>query len=247
VNIEIVHEARLAQSLKGDEPFRPAPGGVITRTRGPNVVNRRCTLGFNAYRAVNAQPVFVTNSHCTDTQGLELSSRFGQPFDSAPFFIGTELRDPPFPRWSDAALVAYDTAAIMQHGAIARTTYGGQALGSLDVDPNNPRFWIRSEYGHPTGGEFLNKMGAETGWTQGFVDRTCVDRTVRGNTVWCSSRVQAWAWEGDSGSPVFAISSGNNVVLYGILWGVDDSNGTTFLFSSMNNLEYDLGDLVTNQ
>ena len=47
---------------------------------------------------------------------------------------------------------------------------------------------------------------------------------------------------GDSGSPVFAISSGTNVTLLGILWG---GSGSSFVFSPLSNIEGELGALTT--
>jgi len=54
---------------------------------------------------------------------------------------------------------------------------------------------------------------------------------------------------GDSGSPVFAITDDQNtpdieVILYGILWG-GSSDGTTFVYSPITNVEKDLGPLTT--
>jgi hypothetical protein len=44
---------------------------------------------------------------------------------------------------------------------------------------------------------------------------------------------------GDSGSPVFQITSGDNVTLIGILWGGGGS--TQFVFSPLKNIQDELG------
>jgi hypothetical protein len=45
---------------------------------------------------------------------------------------------------------------------------------------------------------------------------------------------------GDSGSPVFKITSGDNVELAGILWG-GNTSGSLFVFSPLKNIQDELG------
>jgi hypothetical protein len=61
----------------------------------------------------------------------------------------------------------------------------------------------------------------------------------------CQDFVDAGVGGGDSSSPAFKIISGDNVQLYGILWG-GDSAGTMFVYSPLSNVEDELGDLVTH-
>jgi hypothetical protein len=70
-------------------------------------------------------------------------------------------------------------------------------------------------------GSIFNKVGRTTGWTQGPVSRTCVNTNVLGSKVHqrCQTFVTAGVDGGDSGSPVFRITSGDNVQLVGILGG----------------------------
>jgi hypothetical protein len=49
---------------------------------------------------------------------------------------------------------------------------------------------------------------------------------------------------GDSGSPVFRITSRSNVALLGNLWG-GNSSGTLFVYSPIANIEREFGDLTT--
>ncbi|HYY49010.1 MAG TPA: hypothetical protein VFA17_10080, partial [Thermoplasmata archaeon] len=52
----------------------------------------------------------------------------------------------------------------------------------------------------------------------------------------CQDVVSAKVGSGDSGSPVFAITAGNDVQLRGILWG-GDLDGTSFVYSPIANIE----------
>jgi hypothetical protein len=49
---------------------------------------------------------------------------------------------------------------------------------------------------------------------------------------------------GDSGSDVFAITSGTSVTLAGVLWG--GSGNHTFVFSPLANVQQELGTLTTH-
>jgi hypothetical protein len=59
----------------------------------------------------------------------------------------------------------------------------------------------------------------------------------------CQDRVAAVARSGDSGSPVFRVESGNNVTLFGIVWGTT-ANQCTYWFSNFGNIESELGSLM---
>ena len=67
-------------------------------------------------------------------------------------------------------------------------------------------------------------------------------------TMLCQDHVSGGSDFGDSGAPVFRWgygneTFGNNVELFGVLWG---GNGTSFVFSAMSNIEWELGPLLTN-
>ena len=87
-------------------------------------------------------------------------------------------------------------------------------------------------------GATVNKVGRTTGWTAGQVTATCVDVLVLGslNADLCQDVVSAGVGAGDSGSAVFAITSGNDVQLRGILWG-GNLDGTSFVYSPIANIE----------
>ena len=202
-----------------------------------------CTLGFNGVRAgVNG---FVVNSHCTDVQGQVTGTQHFQPTTGAGNLIGTEIADPAWDamkcplgltghlcRYSDTAYSQRAAGVTADQGFIAKTTAVNG--GSLTI---NGQFRIVSK-GPSVVGDVVNKVGRTTGWSQGQVTATCVDVIVLGslNADVCQDEVSASVGAGDSGSPVFAITSGNDVQLRGILWG-GSLDGTTFVYSPIANIE----------
>ena len=205
-----------------------------------------CTLGYS----VNWGS-YLTNSHCTNTQGgVEYTAHY-QP--SEPYYIGYEYADPyywtggPCPagrrcRYSDSSLGAYDPSTWWQQGWVARTTgWNTTAPGSLTIDDYNPRLQVTGEQAYPTQGQYLDKIGRTTGWTFGPVTATCVNTNVAFSdiTQLCQDFVNAAVAGGDSGSPVF-VWHGNTVTAAGVLWG---GSGSTFAFSAISNIEWELGNL----
>ena len=223
----------------------PVVGGVQI-----NFPGYLCTLGFNAVAA--GQNSFITNSHCTATQGGVQNTPYYQPLQSShPTLIATEVADPDYPkgvgpgcpksklcRFSDAARARYSaTYTNFQVGRIAKPA----TLGSLDYTTH----WTITGTGSPVAGQVLNKVGRTTGWTQGQVTNTCVNTGVTGSRIvqLCQFFVSAGVGSGDSGSPIFRIVSGSNVTLIGILWGGDQA-GTSFVGSPFNQIVQELGALT---
>nr|WP_273000261.1 hypothetical protein [Hydrogenibacillus schlegelii] len=96
--------------------------------------------------------------------------------------------------------------------------------------------------GSPYAGQILDKIGRTTGWTYGKVTGTCVDVNQAGSDITLLGQdiVAAGSGGGDSGSPVFYWHGGNEVILYGLLWG---GSSDLFVFSNMYNIEKELGNL----
>lgn len=245
VRVQAVEPIRPLASLR--DRVRPVPGGVQIAFS-----SYVCTHGFNAYR--NNVFGFVTNSHCSGTQGGVQSTVIYQNTNSGSNRVGVEIADPtywsgsPCPsgrvcRYSDSAFIDYDTNSTGQFARIARTTSRGTTTGSLTISTSNPRFTITADAPYPVAGQQLNKMGRTTGWTYGSVTNTCVDISVSGTniTLLCQELVNGGSQGGDSGSPVFTYS-GNNATLYGILWG--GSGTSTWAMSAFDNVEYELGNLT---
>jgi len=209
-----------------------------------------CTLGFNAKTGANENS-FITASHCTDTQGGVESTAYWQPVVTVdPQQIATEVADPgyftgaPCPfgrrcRYSDASRASYDVNSFTDFslGNIAKT----QRAGSITITGS---YTITAE-GSAVAGQRVNKVGRTTGWSRGRVTNVCVNTNVSGSdiTQLCQNFVSATVGAGDSGSPVFAITSGDNVALVGILWG--GSGSRLYVFSPLSQIEQELGALTT--
>jgi hypothetical protein len=215
-----------------------------------------CTLSFNAMRADAAG--FVTNSHCTSTQGGVEGTVYHQPtIVDGVNRIGVETVDPDYfaggacpvdkvCRYSDSAFAQRDIGVAAGLGLLERTT----GLGAITIAGN---YWIVGTVDWPLGGEVLNKVGRTTGWSQGNVTGTCMNFAVAATNIvmLCQDRVAATVDSGDSGSPVFSITDSpavNDVELYGILWG-KNTDGTEIVFSSIGQVQWEseLGPLIVQQ
>jgi hypothetical protein len=249
------------------EKFRPVPGAV--QLEFPDVEDPAfvfvCTLGFNAKVAAHpSQTYFVTASHCSEHQGGTENTPFYQPElrrDPTVDRIGVEAKDPGYGnpgglcfegfrcRLSDALLARY-TGATPQIGKIARTTFMLNRIGSIKIDADHPRWNIVTEFPFPFLGETAHKVGRTSGWTAGPVVATCVDVLQSGSNIvkLCQDIVGAGDAGGDSGAPVFERVGGSNVALTGLLWGggTDENGQSVFVFSSMENIEFELGQLQTS-
>lgn len=226
------------------DAFNPVPGGVEI-----NFPGFLCTLGFNVrFGGAGSTCYFMTNSHCTSVQGGVESTPYLQPAGGAS--IGTEVYDPtyftgaPCPagrvcRYADSSAAIYNDPSLCEFGSIARTT----GLGSNTIDNAQPRWKIVSKLAAPTVGMLMAKTGRTTGWSEGSVTATCVDVGVSGTniTLLCQSFVAATVGSGDSGSPVFRRRLDSSLAqLAGLLWG-GNGPGTLFIFSPMENIEFEVG------
>jgi hypothetical protein len=252
--------------------LRPVPGGAQIVFPAPSEGADAffvCTIGFNA--KIPSRPnanFFVTASHCSDIQGGNQHTPYYQPIPHLSNLsrdrIAVEFDDPRYGdpgglcyegftcRLADALLARYEGASP-NFGKIARTTFALQRIGSLIIDPNHPRWNIIGEFAFPFLGETAHKVGRSSGWTNGPVIATCVDveATGTGHVELCQDIVFAGVRGGDSGSGVFerADASSSDIFLTGVLWGggTDDSGATIFVFSPMENIEFELGPLTTSQ
>jgi hypothetical protein len=227
------------------DKVRPLVGAL--KTTGAVI----CTLGFNARRS--GVEGSVTNSHCTNSDarvgGVD-NAVFHQPEASGNNNrIGIEAVDPPLwtggscdsgyrCRWSDSAFIRYDTRVSFSRGFIART-----ANVNVPTDITIVGNWrIVYKTGAVVPGLLLNKVGQASGWSQGGVTSACATHRLAGNiALLCQHSVQAYATNGDSGSPVFMIRnqpSQYDVWLYGLLWG---GGGIPFVFSDIEHIQGDLG------
>ncbi|CAA9303245.1 MAG: hypothetical protein AVDCRST_MAG89-623, partial [uncultured Gemmatimonadetes bacterium] len=236
--VEVVVTGVMENDTTIRDHWRPLEGGWQIQ----NANNALCTLGF-----ITRHPAFgisfVTASHCTGA----LWSLDGMPFSQNvnPFFVGREVSDPrPFPcfgnfyrcRYSDAALVQVHSAAVAPN-RIARTLYPGNP-GSIVVDPANPRFTVSAVQSWPWAGQMVDKMGRTTGWTYGWVRRTCVTVPIAPlRRALCQYSASYMSAGGDSGAPVF-VFQGSNVRLTGLHWR---HSRTESFFSAAGGVSLDLG------
>jgi hypothetical protein len=228
--------------------FRPTQAGTQIHFGG-----FLCTMGFNADHAGGRS--FITNSHCTNTQGGVEGTQYYQPLSSTdPTVIATEVQDPTYSstgcsagkvcRRSDASRALYSGSVASSRGVIAKTT--GVNTGSLTTSGN---FTITEQDNtNTTFSGSINKVGRTTGWTAGNVSGTCVNVNVANSNIQqlCQTLVTNTSanivGSGDSGSPVFQIVGGDNVRLVGILWGGGGS--TQFVFSPLRNIQDEIGGVV---
>ncbi|MDP3064327.1 MAG: hypothetical protein Q8O40_14120 [Chloroflexota bacterium] len=232
---------------------RPLKGGlqIWWQKKAGSGIAYVCTLGFNASRGEVAG--FVTNSHCTATQGSVEGTKHYQPTGGVANLVGTETADPAFfscarkkkCRYSDSAFSALASGVSADLGYLERTT--GPNNGFLTIAGS---FRISSEAsGNAPVGATVNKVGRTTGWTQGTVLYSNVNVGVSGTNIIMLGQdmVAAGVGGGDSGSPVFGQpNEAGDVTLQGILWG-GSTDGAMFVYSPMVNVQRssELGDLTT--
>ena len=234
------------------EKRRPVIGGLqIHFTR------YLCTIGFNA--DANGERSFVTNSHCTGTQGGVEGTLYYQPSKTVdPTVIATEVADPAYVkggscpkgkkcRYSDASRAVYSANVASTQGEIAATS--GPNNGSLTI---TGVVTLTGQANGASAGTTVNKIGRTTGWTQGQVTRTCVNTSVSGSTVYlyCQSFVSnpggaTVVGSGDSGSSVWTGTPGS-ATLVGLLWG-GSSDNKTFVFSPLSQVIQELGALTATR
>ncbi|MEL6544602.1 MAG: hypothetical protein AAFQ82_08240 [Myxococcota bacterium] len=231
VNIEVSPAFR---PLQNTVEVRPVVGGTQIQNG-----NGSCTLGFVGVRA--GVRGFVTNSHCTLTQGGVEGTVLSQPGDSGSR-IGVEMVDPTYfsgggcpsgrrCRLSDSAWATLDDGVTSERGRVYRDSL--------------TRYRVVKEYLYPLDGETLRKVGRTTGTTSGEVSETCEDMNVADSdiTLLCQARVEAQSAPGDSGSPVMKLLNpltypgSHPVAAMGVLWGGRDG---TFVFSPVQNVEFGL-------
>lgn len=208
-----------------------------------------CTLGFNV--TLNGQSAFVTNSHCTNTQGGVEGTVYYQPTSTVnPTSIATEVADPVYVRGggpgcpkskrcrvSDSSRAAYKAGVSVSLGGLATTSGSNLTItGTVNITSE------ATGTSPVSVGGSVSKTGRTTGTSTGNVTNTCVNTSVSGSNIMqlCQTFVSATVGAGDSGSPV---RSGSTLV--GILWGGNGS-GTQFVFSPLASIKQDLGNFAAH-
>ncbi len=254
----IVPEVAFGSNLRDE--LSPTPGGMQIYSDGGSGSAFYCTMGFVAHR--EGKWGFVTNSHCTNSQGGVDGTHYQQPGSSGQPF-GTETVDPAYRgdievywgwwtgvascasqgftcRYSDSAFIELTSFSQGDFGQIAKPVCKN-CNGNLDIDDGGQaRFTISKTGGVPVG-KTVHKVGRTTGWTSAKVLTTCIDISKSNNRlVLCQNQVENFTESGDSGSPVFKKRDDGTVKLVGIHWG--KSSGTS-VYSPFDQIELDLGSL----
>jgi hypothetical protein len=216
----------LSQSLQTN--LRPAiPGGAQIGGSYQNN-NYVGTLSFNLVPSTGSDRFFLTCSHCAKPIFQFGGIGLGQPTWSGQ--LATEVVDPPLfvgtgppgwcpnqklCRWSEAALIRYDPGqeAYADQGRIAYPSVGSILFTSrVTVTAVEP----------PYVGQPVHKIGSQTGRTWGYVDQTCsnVAYPGSGNLWWllCQGRASYSSGDGDSGSPIIAVTGDGTARGVGIHW-----------------------------
>jgi hypothetical protein len=231
---------------------RPTLGGLQLLVPG---ISAYCTLGFNATRAGIVG--FVTASHCSNTQGGVNGNNYYQPAaGKLPIYgVGTETVDPVFVatagcpstrvcRRSDALFAKKWN--IAEASQVARTTVEGTfGSGSGTIGTRVP---VIGKFPAPTVGTVVRKTGRSTGTTVGQVTFTCQTVNLSGSnrTLLCQDFVDAASQAGDSGAPVWFLTSTGSAQLVGTLYGGNCTAPnicSRYGYSPMAGIETDLGAL----
>jgi hypothetical protein len=241
--VEVVSPIENLATLR--DVVRPTTGGLQI-----HFGNYLCTLGFNASFGGTAS--FITNSHCTGTQGgVENTAYYQSSSTLAPAVIAREVADPVYVkggvcprgkkcRYSDSSRANY-VSGFTQYDLGAISSTNGSNLTITGVHN------ISSEADGSTSpvavGATVSKTGRTTGTSTGQVTNTCVNTAVQGSQIMqlCQTFVAAAVGSGDSGSPAYTGSG--NVTLVGILWG---GSGNTFVFSPLRSIKNELGSFTAH-
>jgi hypothetical protein len=228
---------------------RPVVGGVQIENETAGGI---CTLGYNA--TAPAGDGFVTNMHCSSTQGaLNPLDNINQHLGAGNrVSTGLETYDPPFfagapcpagfeCRRSDASFFRYDPGVQFTRGSIARQAVFGDATApivgawrivsklSAGSVPVTQRY---IKVGRRTGTTWLQQVWATNATiSRGDQDGDGTPELLLGQLVFQAKMLpypnaDGTAGPGDSGSPVFfQIGGTTDVVLVGNLWGGMPSPG----------------------
>lgn len=248
-------EASRSVSLRSS--ISPTVGGVEIR-EGNNVITP-CTMGFNLEAEFPAgiwNRSFLTADHCTRLMGENLNDPTYTGVKGSPFrqpnggrLIGDEyynsykVAGPSFCNNGDSrtdndcynadvALVKYRSGEQYHRGKIAKIN----TPGSVEWTTSNFYKVTAVHTSLPIQGTAVRKIGRTTGETYGTVDNTCADFADSSGWTLCAFTVRrptgaTWPISdgGDSGSPVFRVTSGTNVTAYGVLFA---GNGSDIFYAT---------------
>jgi hypothetical protein len=186
------------------------------------------------------KPGFLMPSHCTiQPFAFDTTTYYQERRHSGTgyYLIGWGLTDPPlFTCWEDAQGCRNSDAAVALYG-----TWVTHALGRIARPASRNSSWpyeyhlaspdsvfeIVGEFDWAIDGEIMEKVGRTTSWTGGSVIDGCLtvgvnpEGSPNRHSIRCAMHVDAEAGQGDSGAPVFEITSGTQVELRGTVFASD--------------------------
>lgn len=239
-----------------DPPYFAGFKAEGASTNGP------CTMG-PIVRLTSTRNGYLTASHCTQRiysddgrdhfQATTNDNNIGQEYDDAPSTRHPHCDVTALCRRSDAALIEFDDATDAARGHIARiASLGSTALTAAaddewlvaDADPACPFGLVETACFPAVVGTELQYVGYVSGWQKGTLDHTCaLSGYVIGVTAYqirCSDIVTGTSAPGNSGAPVFELTSHpREVNLWGILHGQTE-DGTQWTVSRIEGIRLDL-------
>lgn len=224
-----------------DDHHRPALGGLkVTATDSLNDNGAsdtgHCTLGVPAMVGPDSTRGFLTASHCSPAgegvcNDVQNDVVLAQPRawngtnllrDS---IIGSEYyeenaggddaceADAVFHKRLSGVTHKHSKLALGGNADAGEDWQDGSPDDTLNVDWDGSTHRFNAHEVSVVNGDPVEKIGQQTGWTAGDVDRDCVDTVVGATTVFCMNRVHQRSsndtivWHGDSGSASFLINS----------------------------------------
>lgn len=182
--------------------------------------------------------------HTINPDGVDFLGNQCQPYENYRSFVC---------RRTDMALVLAEGPVPYKFGHLVRPAH--VRVSRFEVNPADPTMPIAGE-GIGDQHQIVDKIGANTGWTYGTVNRTCVDMVRQINdpayqnlaryVLRCQTEV-LWsqAGYGDSGAPVFKYDTNTRTAtLLGLFHGGSSygaGNAGYEYYSSMANIRNDLG------
>lgn len=229
---------------------RPLVGGLEILFTRPGVGTIGCTIW--AIATFYTVPGFLTASHCAIQPG---NSADGTVYTQGGTgnVVSNGRTDPGYPfscngglircRYSDAAFVR-SNGASMSYAKIAepiQKTGFGDVLAVANYEGYTVEYARRVPLRLLYVGEVVMKVGANTGYSDGRVEQTCVAAYGVDLGHFCQTLVRGRANHGDSGAPVFSQGqSFGRVTLEGLLSGGDKNDTSVYIFSPWSWIEYEL-------
>lgn len=229
LHFEVTGPVSFEQQTLSDE-VRPIQGGLrIERVDGGSIF--ACTLGIPVLWKDTLE-AFITSSHCSAQHMLTDGTLQYQPHaprdtvQSAS--IGVEIADVHEVcsvgkcSWADAAI--YKATAPWLLGRIAKPEWGragGSGMATDTIDARIPMWSVTASRDSAWVGDLVSRVGAASGWYQGWVQKTCVTISAKkqGVAYYCQTFADYYSAPGDSGSPVFTDVGGypdSTVTIMGI-------------------------------